>query len=35
MLSLNFNAQEQFISQKEYATEGLSLTRPLAFDNKA
>ena len=35
VLSLNFIAKEQFISQKAYATEGLPLTRPLAFDNKA
>ena len=33
--SLNFIAKEQFISQKAYATEGLSLTIPLAFVNKA
>ena len=35
VLSLNFIAKEQFISQKAYATEGLSLMRPLAFVNKA
>ena len=35
VLSLNFIAKEQFILQKAYATEGLSLTRPLAFVNKA
>ena len=35
VLSLNLNARKQFMSQKAYATEGLSLTRPLAFVNKA
>ena len=35
VLSLNLIAREQFMSQKPYATEGLSLTRPLAFVNKA
>ena len=35
VLSLNFITKEQFISQRAYATEGLSLTRPLAFVNKA
>ena len=35
VLSLNFIAKEQFISQKAYATEGLSLTRLLALVNKA
>ena len=34
VLSLNFIAKEQFISQKAYETEGLSLTRLLAFVNK-
>ena len=31
MFPLNFIAREQFMSQKAYATEGLSLTRPLTF----
>ena len=35
VLSLIFIAREQFMSQKAYATEGLSLMRPLAFVNKA
>ena len=35
VLSLNFIAKEQFISQKAYATEGLSLTRLLVLVNKA
>ena len=35
VLPLNFIAREHFRSQKAYATEGLSLTTPLAFVNKA
>ena len=32
---LNFIAREQIITQKAYGTEGLSLTRPLAFVNNS
>ena len=34
VLPLHFIAREQFMSQKACAAEGLSLTRPLDFDNK-
>ena len=35
VLSLNFIERKQFMSKKAHTTEGLSLTKPLVFVNKA